>query len=100
MLVVIAKIKAKDGKEQELERAFLKMIAEVRAKEEETLIYILHRAANDPGTFLFYEKYANKEAFSHHSATPHFKELFATIGPLLDGKPSIESYEEIAGITR
>ncbi|MDZ4165714.1 MAG: putative quinol monooxygenase [Smithellaceae bacterium] len=100
MLVVVAKLKAKEGKGEELERAFLKMIAEVRAKEEGTLIYILHRAANDPGTFLFYEKYTDQAAFIHHSATPHFKELFAAIGPLLEGKPSIETYEELAGVSR
>ncbi len=59
MLVVVAKLKVKEGKGEELEKALLKMIAEVRAKEEGTLIYVLHRAANDPGTFLFYEKYTD-----------------------------------------
>lgn len=100
MLVVVAKLKAKAGKEEELEKAFLTMIPEVQAKEEGTLVYALHRAANDPGTFLFYEKYTDQEAFVHHSTTPHFKQLFATIGPLLDGKPAIEMYEELAGVTR
>lgn len=100
MLIVVAKLKAKEGKGRELEEAFLKMIAEVSQKEEGTLLYLLHRAAHDPLTFLFYEKYRDQEAFRHHSSTPHFKELFAAIGPLLDGKPLIEFYEEVAGVTR
>ncbi len=100
MLVVVAKLKAKAGNEEELEKALLTMIPEVQAKEERTLIYTLHRAVNDPGTFLFYEKYQDQEAFSHHSTTPYFKMLFATVGPLMDGKPSIEMYHELAGVTR
>lgn len=100
MLIVVAKIKAKEGSVEEMERAFLKMIDCVKAKEDGTLIYLLHRAANDPHTFMFYEKYRDQDAFRHHSSTPYFKELFAAIGPLLDGKPVIEFYEEVAGITR
>ena len=100
MLVIVAKLKAQKGKEGEMEKALLKMFPEVRAKEEGTLAYIMNKAKNDPQVFLFYEKYKDQEAFTHHSSTPYFKQLFATIGPLLDGSPSVEMYEEVEGITR
>ncbi|OGW13908.1 MAG: hypothetical protein A3G93_03290 [Nitrospinae bacterium RIFCSPLOWO2_12_FULL_45_22] len=100
MLVIVAKLRTKEGKEGEMEKALLKMFPEVRAKEEGTLSYIMHRSKNDPRVFLFYEKYKDQAAFNLHSSTPYFKELFATIGPLMDGNPTVEMYEEIERINR
>jgi quinol monooxygenase YgiN len=95
MIVVAAVLKAQAGKEREMEDALRAMIPKVQS-EEGTLAYVLHRAQNEPGKFLFYEKYKDKAAFDHHGSTPYIKELFGKIGPLLDGKPSIEMYEELA----
>ncbi len=97
MLIVVAALNAKEGKEKNLEEALKKMVPLV-AQEEGTIAYALHRAKKVPTKFLFFEKYKDKEALASHSSTPYFKELFGTIGPFLDGKPSIEVYEEIASI--
>jgi len=99
-VVIVARLRAKEGKEKEMEQALLKMFPKVREQEPGTLRYIMHRAKEDPRLFLFYEKYKDQEAFQHHSSTPYFKELFNTIGPLMEGNPSIEMYEEIEGIVR
>jgi quinol monooxygenase YgiN len=93
-MIVIAKLKAKAGEEAKMEEALRAMVAKV-AREEGTLIYTLHRSQKDPTQFLFYEAYADAEAFKHHSATPYFKELFGTLQPLLDGAPQIEMYTEV-----
>jgi len=95
MIVVVAVLKAQAGKEREMEDALRAMVPKVQS-EEGTLAYVLHRAQKEPGKFLFYEKYKDKAAFDHHSSTPYLQELFGKIGPLLDGKPSIEMYEELA----
>jgi quinol monooxygenase YgiN len=97
MLTVVAVLKAKEGKEKDMEEA-LKKIVPLVAAEAGTLAYALHRAKKDPTKFLFYEKYQDKEALNSHSSTPYFMELFGTIGPFLDGNPSIDIYEEIASI--
>lgn len=96
-MVVVAKIKSISGKEEEMKQAFLEVIPEV-AKEDGTLVYTLHQNQNDPTVFLFYEKYTGMDALVAHSATPHFKALFKTILPLLDGEPEIVTYTELAGI--
>jgi quinol monooxygenase YgiN len=49
---------------------------------------------------MFYEKYRDADALKHHSATPHFKALFASIQPLLATPPEIEMYEELAALNR
>jgi quinol monooxygenase YgiN len=38
------------------------------------------------------------ESLTVHSSTPHFKALFKTIKPMLDGAPEIAMYNELAGI--
>jgi len=95
MIVVVAVLKAQEGKEGEMEEALRAMIPKVQP-EEGTLAYILHRAQGEPGKFLFYEKYKDKAAFEYHGSTQHIKELFGKIGPMLAGEPSIEMYEELA----
>lgn len=97
MLTVVAVLKAKAGREKEMEEAMMKIVPLV-AQEEGTLAYALHRAKKDPTKFVFYEKYKDKEALNAHSSTPYFLELFGSIGPLLDGNPSIEVFEELSSI--
>ncbi|PKN30456.1 MAG: antibiotic biosynthesis monooxygenase [Deltaproteobacteria bacterium HGW-Deltaproteobacteria-21] len=97
MLTVVAVLKAKEGKEKELEEA-LKKVVPLVTQEEGTLAYVLHRARKDPRRFFFYEKYKDKEALTTHGSSSYLKELFGTIGPLLEGSPSVETYEEIASI--
>ena len=94
-MVVVAVVKAQAGKEKDMEDVLRAMIPKVQS-EEGTIAYILHRAQNEQGKFLFYEKYRDGAAFDFHSSTPYFKELFGKIGPLLDGQPQVEIYEELA----
>lgn len=96
-MVVVAKLTALEGKEADMEKALTDMVALV-AEEPGTLVYTLHKDQTNPRVFLFYEKYKDIEALGFHSATPYFKELFKTLKPLLDGKPEISMYTEIAAI--
>ncbi len=98
-MIVVAKMKAKAGQEENLEKTLKGIIPHVE-KEEGTLAYVLHRSQSEPGVFLFYEKYIDAEALTIHSSTPHFKALFADVEPLVDGPASIEMYNEVAGFTK
>jgi len=96
-MIVVAKIKAAPGKEAEMEQALLEVIPKVK-EEEGTLIYTLHRDQSDPTLFMFYEKYKDMDALVAHSSTAHFKALFKTIKPLMEGTPEILMYHELSGI--
>ncbi len=97
MLTVVAKLKVQPGKEAEFERACRVMIEHVKAAEQTTLTYVLHRHRKDPTTFLFYERYRDRAGLDAHAQSPQMATLFSAIGPLLDGPPAIETYEEIDG---
>ncbi|HSD11348.1 MAG TPA: putative quinol monooxygenase [Candidatus Binatia bacterium] len=96
-MVVIAKIKVKPGREAEAEAAFRKQIEFVAREEPGTLVYLLHRGRKERGAFLFYEKYADAEAFDRHGKTAAIQQLFKALQAMLDGPPSIELYDEIGG---
>jgi quinol monooxygenase YgiN len=97
MVVVIAVMKAKAGMEQAFENTLRELISKVEA-EEGTLVYTLHRAKKEPTRFLMYEKYVNEEAFAQHGSSPYFKKIFGMMASMIDGAPSIDVYEELAGI--
>ena len=98
-MIVIAKLKAKSGQEKDMGDAIRRILPDV-AKEEGTLVYTLHQSQSDPSVFMFYEKYADQDAFAHHSSTPYLKELFDALAPMLDGAPEIDMYNEIDGIDK
>ena len=96
-MIVVAKIKVKAGSEGVAEAAFRKQIDYVSREEPKTLVYRMHRGRKDPTTFLFYEQYADGEAFDRHGKSSAMQELFRTLTPLLDGAPQIELYEDLGG---
>jgi len=97
MLTLVATIKVKSGSEQTAEAALEKMIDYVKTAEPGTVRYTLHRQAKDPTKFLMYEQYVSKDAMDAHGQTDAIKQLFGTLGPILDGAPSLEIWEETSG---
>ena len=96
-MIIVAKLKAKSGKEAETEKVLTEMVAKVKG-EEGTLSYTLHRLKKDPSVFMFYEKYKNKDALDSHASTPHFKEMAGILSSLLEGKMEFNVYDELASI--
>jgi quinol monooxygenase YgiN len=81
---VVAEVRAKPGKENELRAATLPLVAAVR-REPNNLLYFLHEDREVPGRFVFYEIFATRADFEAHNATPHVQAWFATLPELADG---------------
>jgi quinol monooxygenase YgiN len=82
MLIITAKVKIQEGKSEEFLAAYRWMRPQV-LEDPGAILYELHRSADDPGTFIFYEQYESEEAFGYHLSTDHFKTLAARIDPLM-----------------
>lgn len=95
MIVLVAGFEAQAGKEKEMEEVLKSVFPHVQS-EQGTLTYVLHRAKNNPGKFLFYEKYKDETALALHGAAPYILDLFPKVGPLMAGEPTMEMYEVIA----
>ncbi|PIV03903.1 MAG: antibiotic biosynthesis monooxygenase [Syntrophobacterales bacterium CG_4_8_14_3_um_filter_58_8] len=94
MIVLTATMKAKEGSGNDLEN-IIKGTAPKFLKDPGCMDYKVHRRMDNADLFFFYEKYEDHDALAYHAATPHFKEMFAAMKPLLDGKAEILMYKEI-----
>jgi quinol monooxygenase YgiN len=71
---VVAKIVAKQGKEQDLLAELCRMVAPTR-KEPGCLKYVLHKSSANPSEFWFVEEWTSRDALDKHKQTPHYREL-------------------------
>ena len=95
LLSVVAELKARPGKEDDLRRVLLSLIEPTRA-EEGCVQYDLHVHATDPGRFVFYENWTSREHLDHHLSSPHLTAAIGTAGDWLAEPPRIETYWRIA----
>lgn len=95
MIIITAKVKIQSGKSEEFLEAYRWMKPQV-LNDAGALLYELHRSADDPDVFLFYEHYESEEAFRYHLSTEHFKALSARIDPLMAAPPEIGTWVETA----
>ena len=72
--VVTAIWRAKEGEEERIAE-ILATNAALSEEEPGCLMFVAHRAVDDPRTFLLYEQYDDEAAFKAHMETKHFKEL-------------------------
>jgi quinol monooxygenase YgiN len=93
---VVAEIRAKPGKEAELRKATLPLIALVRS-DPKNLVYFLQEDREAPGHFIFYEIFANQADFEAHNAMPYVQDWFAKLPELAEGGVTVMRMEVLAG---
>jgi quinol monooxygenase YgiN len=82
-VAIVARVTVREGKADEYIAAFLPLLEQAE-KEPGTLLYAVHRSADDPHVFWTTEVYADDDAFAAHrasdvhaAAAPVFAELIA-----------------------
>lgn len=90
MLGIIATFKIKDGKQQEFERVFLGLAADVRANEPGNKLYQLCKSNKDDSTYRLMELYDSQEALEAHRNTKHIQATFPILASLFAEKPDVE----------
>lgn len=70
---IIAEVRAKQGKRDDLLVATLPLISLVRS-DPKNLVYFFQEDRESPGHFIFYEVFATKEDFEAHNNMPYVKE--------------------------
>ena len=82
-LTIVARIKARPGKEKTLAAELAKLVAPTLV-EEGCLQYDFHRDLEDPGNFLFFENWATKEQWLAHMESPQLQAYKAVADELVD----------------
>ena len=101
MVSVIFRAKMKPGKEDEAIQAMSNMAAAVEANEPGTLIYTFHRVKDDPSELVFWELYADDDAFKAHTGTAHMGVMRGSFADLFDPTTvKLERIDRVAGFHR
>jgi quinol monooxygenase YgiN len=82
VLSLVAEVRAKPGKDGELESVLRGLLAPTR-REEGCLNYDLHRAQDDPGFFVLYENWRTTALWERHMETPHLAAFMARTDELV-----------------
>jgi len=93
-LTVIAKVKAKPGKETEVLKHLLSLVEPSR-KDPGCLNYDLHRSQEDPASFLFHENWVSRELLEKHLAKPDLQATLSQVGKLVAESPEITLWEKV-----
>jgi quinol monooxygenase YgiN len=95
LLTVIAHMRAKAGKEQQLREA-LETLIEPTSKEQGYVNYDLHQGVEDPALFYLYENWESVDTHSAHMRTPHLRQFQSIVDDLVDGGLHVSRLRRIA----
>jgi quinol monooxygenase YgiN len=95
MIGIVATIRVKDGTQGDFEAAMKPFVADVRAKEPGTLLYVMTRKQGSTTDYVMMEQYKSQADVDAHNSSPHFQALLPKIGPLLDGAPEIVTVDVV-----
>jgi quinol monooxygenase YgiN len=95
-IVLIARLKVKPDKVEELISAALAIVSASR-NEAGNINYDIHQSIEDETVFLWHETWVNKAAIDEHFATPFFQEFFAIVGEIAAEPPQIDLTRMITG---
>jgi quinol monooxygenase YgiN len=101
MITLIFRAKMKAGKEDEALAKMRGMVEQVLANEPGALVYAFHRLQDDSSELVFWEAYADDEAFKAHMGTAHMGEMRTFFPELFDPTTvKLERLERVAGFVR
>lgn len=94
-LTVIAHVKAKPGKEAEVRKELLSLVAPSR-QDAGCLNYDLHEAQDHPGWFVFHENWESQAHLDQHLQKPDLQAVLGRVGQMVAEPAQITLWEKIA----
>jgi quinol monooxygenase YgiN len=95
MIVLVANLKANEGKGDAVAEEFSKLVPQI-LKDPGTAGYLVCRVANDPNKFIVVEQYENREALQAHGQTEHFKAFNVATRGMFAGRAEIQLCNKVA----
>ncbi|HQR39803.1 MAG TPA: putative quinol monooxygenase [Blastocatellia bacterium] len=94
MIVVVATMRAKEGKEDNLRDVLMALVVESR-QEKGCLQYDLMVGDEEPLEFAMYERWESPAALNTHLRSRHIEVAYDMTDDLVDGKARVVSYVQI-----
>ena len=93
-VTVVARIKAKQGKEAQVKQMLSKLLSPTRS-EAGCINYDMHESFDNPAHFLFHENWTNQEALNKHLETAHLKKFLSQADQLLEEPVEITLWKQV-----
>ena len=98
MITIIARMKFKDGKEDEALSKVKTMAEAVAANEPGAIAYLVHRNQKDPSEIIFFELYEDAAASEAHGKTAHMAAMRESFAEIFDPATfKVEILERVGG---
>ncbi|MFI7143001.1 putative quinol monooxygenase [Streptomyces massasporeus] len=88
-VVLIARMRARAGREEEL-RAALTPLVEATRQEEGCITYVPHRSEDDHAVFVMHEIWESEAHLRAHERSPHLREFAELARSATDGGIALE----------
>ncbi len=95
-IVVVARLEAKAGRDDEARDALVALIAPTHA-EDGCQLYALHESQESRGTFFFVERWQSRAHLDAHLANTHLTAFLECVDELFAAPPEISVLSPIAG---
>ena len=95
MLTLIAYLKAKPEKREALQKVLSGFVAPTR-REPGCLEYQLHRSADDPDVFMFYEIWQSREILDEHLKMPYLSDFWERRLDYLEGDVELRFFDMLS----
>jgi len=95
MIVLLATMKANEGKADAIIAEFAKLVPKV-LKDPGTVGYMICRGTDDPNKIVVVEQYENREALQLHGQSEHFKAFNAATRGMFAGRAEIQVLNKVA----
>ena len=97
MVALVVRFDLRPDYEETFDRLVETTVAQIRAREPGTLLYLCHTVKDDPGARIFYELYRDGEAFQAHEVAQHVKEFHAQRKPMMASPERVEFLDRLDG---
>ena len=95
MISVTAELRAKEGRQPELEKLMLRLAEQVRDEEPGCRMYVFARSRHDPRLYVTLERYDDEEALSAHAHAEHTTKAIDGMMACLEEPPRLALFEEL-----
>ena len=94
-VTVFARMKAKDGIEENVRKELMSLVPQTRS-EEGCINYDLHQSVDEKALFMFYENWRSKEDLDKHLEMPYLKTFLEKADKILAEPVDVTLWEKVS----
>lgn len=100
MFALVVRFEVRPDRLAEFDQLAAETLTEIQLNDPGTLIYLIHQRADRPHERVFYEAYADTDAFDAHESAAHTRRFLAEREAMLAAEPEVWRLTGLDGAIR